>query len=63
MWVVQEYPDSYRVMRTHENGVPVSEPVEVARFERTSLGLEQANDCLRDLVAKKGEIDEVLAVA
>ena len=62
MWVVQEYPDSYRVMRTHENGQPVAEPVEVKRFERTGLGFDEAHAYIAELSGKKAEIDEVLAV-
>lgn len=62
MWVVQEFPDSHRVMRTHENGKPVETPTEVARFERTTLGLEQAKTYLRELIDKRAEIDEVLNV-
>ena len=61
MWVVQEFPDSWRVMRTHENGVPVAEPVEVKRFERTTLGRAEADAYLAGLVAHRAEIEEVLA--
>lgn len=62
MWIVQDFPDSYRVMRTHENGKPVDEPTEVARFERTSLGLDAAKTYLTELVQKRQEIEDVLNV-
>ena len=60
MWVVQEYPDSYRVMATHRNGQPVAEPTEVARFPLTPVGYEEATAYVRELAAKLEEINDVL---
>lgn len=61
MWVVQEFPDSWRVMRTHENGAPVAEPVEVKRFALNEQGRAAANVYLAGLIDHKAQIDEVLA--